>query len=85
MTPGILAVLSIIIGIFPLLVAMLASSIARFYGCQLNEGGIDDCTRLSKKAQRILYSMFVFAWMTTFTGGLGVIGVIYALAWALFF
>jgi len=84
MTPGILAILSIIIGIFPLLVAMLASGVAKLYGCQLNEGGISDCARLSKRAPKVLYSMFVFARMTMFTGGLGVFGVISSIIWAVF-
>ena len=84
MTPLFLAILSIFIGIFPILVAMLAGVIAKHYGCTLNEAGISNSERLSHRTRKILYSMFVFGWMTMFTAGLGFIGVIASVIWALF-
>ncbi len=83
MTPIVLAVISVIIGIFPLLVAGVALIVAAACGCELSEAGPQPCLFLGKDIGDILADMFVFAWMTLLTGGVGVAGVIGSVVWAL--
>lgn len=81
-TPGRLASASIAIGVFPLAVGVLASLIAKSLGCQLNEAGASECKIGGRDIGPLLYSMFVFTWMTMFTMGFAVFGIIGSLVWA---
>ena len=81
-TPGRLAIVSIVIGVFPLAVGLLASLIARLLGCQLNEGGVSECKVWGRDIGPLLYAMFVFTWMTMFTMGFAVFGIIGSVIWA---
>ncbi|AZZ91566.1 hypothetical protein EUZ85_12860 [Hahella sp. KA22] len=83
MTPLSLAILSIVVGIFPLLVASLAKAIARSLGGSLSEADCESCMLFGRDISPILYRMFVFAWLSMFTLGLGMLGVMGAIAWAL--
>ena len=84
MTPFSLAMWSILIGVSPLLVALLASMIANMLGCELNEANAPKCMFLGINIGDILYGMFVFAWLGMLTIGLAFIGVIVSIFWAIF-
>lgn len=82
MNPLKLAVLSISIGVFPLLIALLASLIARACGCTLNEADPHACMLLGKDVGGLLYSMFVFGWFGMLTVPAGAIGLLASAVWA---
>ena len=83
MTPGSLAVLSIIVGVFPLLVSMAAGGIAQIKGCRLDEGRAEPCYLCGRDISGLLYAMFMCAWLAMFTLGLMIIGLSTAGVWAL--
>lgn len=78
-----LALLSILIGIFPLLISMLASSIAKALGCSLNEAGVSECKWRGIDLGPTLYTMFMFGWLAMFTMGFMFFGLIGSAVWAL--
>lgn len=82
MTPGILAIISLIVGFFPVLVSILAGIIANSCDCRLDEGGVHPCVIFGKDRGPMLYSMFNFAWFIFFTLPLGVLGLVVAGVWA---
>lgn len=81
-TPGILATVSIAIGVFPFVVGMLASMIAQRLDCQLSSAGVSECKLWGRDIGPLLYSMFMFTWMTIFTMGFAIFGVIGSIIWA---
>ena len=83
MTPGRLALLSVVVGVFPLAVAALGSLIAHLKGCRLSEAAAEPCYVLGIDISGLLYTMFMFAWLTMFTGGIAVIGLMVSGIWAL--
>ena len=83
MTPLKLALISIAIGIFPFLVSLLAILIANICGCELNAARAEKCIVFGRDISGVLYVMFMFHWLTLFTGGIGFMGVIAAGIWAL--
>lgn len=83
MTPFYLAVLSILIGPFPIFIALLATLIAKICGCTLNEGSAEKCIVLGVDISGFLYGMFMFAWLAMFTMGLMFIGLMTSAVWAL--
>lgn len=83
MTPLLLAMLSLLIGFFPLLVALLAGFIARLCDCELDEAHAGKCIVCGLDISRTLYAMFVFGWFGMLTMGMAPIGIIVSIVWAL--
>lgn len=82
MTPGILAIISLFIGAFPILVGILATLIANLCDCRVDEGTAHPCIIFGKDRGPLLYTMFNFPWFTFFTMPFGVLGLIVAGIWA---
>ena len=82
MTPLRLALLSIAVGVFPLLVMLLASFIANACGCTLNEAGAGKCVVFGKDVGGVLSVMFMFGWLGMITAPAGIIGVLSSAIWA---
>lgn len=74
---------SVLVGVFPLAVALLATWIAQLCGVELNEANPPDCMVLGIQIGGLLYGMFVFAWMGMFTFGLMIWGLMISLIWAI--
>lgn len=83
MTPAKLAVLSIVIGALPLLLAMLASFIAARLGCELSEGGVEPCVVWGRDISSWLSGLFMCGWFGMFTVPAGLFGLIGSGIWAL--
>lgn len=82
MTPTRLAIISIIIGISPLLIALLGSILTSALGCEQKGGGISQCYFCGKDVGGILYGMMMMHWLMIFTGGFAIFGIIASLLWA---
>lgn len=82
MTPTRLAIISIVIGLTPLLIAMLGSLLASLLGCEQKGGGISQCYFCGKDIGGILYGMMMMHWLVIITGGIAVFGVTASLLWA---
>lgn len=83
-SPGSLALISLAFGISPLLVASLAGFIASRIGGTLNAAGAENCIFMGRDIGSILYTMFMMHWLTIFTGGIAVFGLIGSGLWAIF-
>lgn len=83
MTPGILAIVSLVVGVFPLLIAITATVIAKICGCRLDEGDAHPCVIFGRDRGEMLYTLFNFFWLMFFTMPLGGAGLIGAGIWAL--
>lgn len=83
MTPLRLVLISVVFGLFPLLIALLAILIANLCGCRLDEAEAGKCVVFGKDIGGLLYGMFVFGWMGMITGGIGVLGVMAGAIWGL--
>jgi hypothetical protein len=82
MTPTRLAVISIVVGLSPLLIALLGSVTASLLGCEQKGGGISQCYFCGKDIGGILYGMMMMHWLLIITGGIAVFGVTASLLWA---
>lgn len=82
MTPTRLAIISIAIGLSPLLIALLGSLIAGLLGCEQKNGDISRCYFCGKDIGGILYGMMMMHWLVMITGGIAVFGIIASLLWA---
>lgn len=82
MTPTRLAVISIVIGVLPLLIALLGSVMASLLGCEQNGGGISQCYFCGKDIGSLLYGMMMMHWLVIITGGIAVWGVLASVIWA---
>ncbi|WP_166836339.1 DUF6795 domain-containing protein [Rheinheimera pleomorphica] len=82
MTPTRLAIFSIVIGVSPLLIALLGSALASMLGCEQKGGGVSQCYFCGKDIGDILYGMMMMHWLVIITGGIAVFGVIASVLWA---
>ncbi|VUD52209.1 hypothetical protein TDB9533_01584 [Thalassocella blandensis] len=82
-SPAILAILSVVIALLPLSIAAIAGFIAKRLGGNLNEAGVSGCIWRGRDVGPILYQMFMVAWLSMFSIGLGLLGLIAAGIWAL--
>ncbi|MBU1310112.1 hypothetical protein MN202_05315 [Rheinheimera muenzenbergensis] len=82
MTPTRLAVISIAIGISPLLIALLGALLAGLLGCEQEGGGISECYFCGKDVSDILYGMMMMHWLVIITGGITVWGLAASAVWA---
>ncbi len=74
----------VLIGIFslsPYLVALLAGLIGQCLGCNINEGGTDDCIRLGIPFGIILNPLGVMGWLLLITIPLGIMAFV---AWFIY-
>lgn len=78
-TPAKLAMLSAVVGIFPLAVSGAASLTARLFKISLNESAYQSRRFLGIDIGRLLYQLYLLAWGTLFTAGVGCIGLVAAL------
>lgn len=82
MTPLRLALISIIIGASPVLIALLGSLLANVLNCEQKSGGVSSCYVFGKDISGVLYAMMMAHWLFIFTGGIAVFGIIASLLWA---
>lgn len=83
LTPGRLALLSIFIGAFPLVLAFLGSGIAKISGGNVDASGVRDCYLLGFDLNNLVYTLFMCHWAVIFTGGFAVLGLMASGIWAL--
>lgn len=55
------------IGLLPMLLAMLAGTIANWAKCELSEAGVGPCVIGGRDVGNMLYSMFVSGWFSLIT------------------
>ena len=84
LTPGRLALLSLLIGVFPLVLAFLGAGLAKILGGHVDAGGVRDCFFLGLDLNNLVYTLFMCHWGVIFTGGLAVFGLMASGVWALF-
>jgi hypothetical protein len=72
---------SILIGLFPVLVSLLAGMIASANGCTLNEGSKHACLVLGVDIGDALYAMGLAVWFSVATLPVGVAGLAVSLIW----
>ena len=82
LTPGKLALISVVLGPLPLVIAMIASGVAQMIGGDLHEGHAKNCIVFGVDISGVLYNMFMMGWLTIFTGGLAMIGLFVSGIWA---
>ncbi len=84
MTPLRLAILSVIIGLLPIIPAILAGIMASICGCEISDAGVTGkCIFFGKDISRTLYSMTVYAWFGMITVPLAFMGLVASGIWAL--
>jgi hypothetical protein len=83
LTPRALALISIAVAPTPLLLTILAISVASLLGCKVDASGAQNCFFLGKDVSRIINSLFMAYWLIIFTFGLSVIGLVASGIWAL--
>ena len=83
LSPGKLALFSLVLGPAPLLLAVIASAVAKLIGGELDASRARECKVLGVDIGGILYFMFMAHWLTIFTGGLAILGLIASGIWAL--
>jgi hypothetical protein len=81
MTPKTLALISIVVGIFPVLVMLLGRLLAKILGCHVDEASPHRCLFFGRDIGGFLYGTFVFAWLALVTGPLAALGVTASVIW----
>src|SRR5690606_27032988 len=82
-TPGGLAALSILFGVAPFLLTVLAVVLARLLGGSVNASGASDCRLLGFNLNAFVHSLFMSYWLVLFTGGIAILGLIGSGIWAI--
>lgn len=83
LTPGKLALISVVIGPIPLLIALLGAGIAKMIGGTLDAAKVENCIVFGVDIGNVLYTMFMMHWLMIFTGGFAVLGLMASGIWAL--
>lgn len=83
LTPGRLALLSLFIGVFPLILAFLGAGLAKISGGHVDASGVKDCSVLGFDLNNLVYTLFMCHWAVIFTGGLAIFGLMASGLWAL--
>ena len=65
--PWLVYVVIALLGLLPLLTAMLAGAIANCAKCQLSEASVGPCVIAGKDVGKLLYAMFVSGWFSLIT------------------
>ena len=82
-TPGWLAILSIGVGVFPIVLSALASLTAKAMGGSVSASGADNCILLGRDIGSLIYTLFMSYMLAYFTVGLAVLGLIGSGIWAI--
>ena len=72
---------SVVFGLAPVGVTLLAAGIAKINNCQLNEGSATPCIIAGVDFAETLYAMVVVSWLGLITIPIGVIGATAFLVW----
>ena len=83
LSPGSLALYSIVIGVAPLLLSLLSSTIARAIGGTVNASQARDCVFLGLDLDGLLYTLFMSYMLIYLTGGLAVLGLLVSGVWVM--
>lgn len=83
MTPLILLIIGILIGLYPFISMILATLISKILNIELNEGYVSNYYIGKWNVGETLYGMFVSMWLMIFTIPLGLIIVLSAGLWAI--
>ena len=83
LTPGKLALISVVLGPLPLVIAMIGAGVAKMIGGDLSSAGVENCIVFGVDIGNVLYTMFMMGWLLMFTGGLAMIGLFVSGIWAL--
>jgi hypothetical protein len=83
LTPGRLALLSLLIGVFPMILAFLGTALAKVSGGHVDASGVRDCFLFGFNLNNLVYTLFMCHWAVIFTGGLAVFGLMASGLWAL--
>lgn len=84
LTPGRLALLSILIGVFPMVLALLGVGLAKISGGHVDASESRGCFFLGFDLNNLVYTLFMCHWAVIFTGGFAVFGLLASGLWALF-
>lgn len=84
LTPERLALISIGVGVLPLLLSMLGVAAAKVTGGRVDASGAYHCRILGRDVGGIVYTLFMMYVVTVFSAGLTVLGLIGSGLWALF-
>lgn len=82
-TPVKLALLSVFIGLIPLLVSGFASMVAALLGGSISNQGARNCSLLGMDIGPPLYFLYKAYWFVFLTAGLGFVGLLVSAIWAL--
>ena len=82
MTPGLLALLSLLIGVLPLMLAFLGAGLAKISGGHVDASGVRDCFLFGFDLNNLVYTLFMCHWAVIFTGGLAIFGLMASAIWA---
>lgn len=83
LTPGTLALFSIVLGPAPLLITALASGMANILGCSVDASGARNCVFSGLDLGPLLHSLFMTYWLVFLTAGLAFFGLMGSGIWAL--
>ncbi len=83
LTPGKLALISVVLGPLPLVIAMIGAGVAKMIGGNLDAAKAENCILFGVDIGGVLYIMFMMGWLMMFTGGLAMIGLFVSGIWAL--
>jgi hypothetical protein len=82
-TPGKLALISVTLGLVPLLLTAVASAIAALLGCTVDVGGARNCHFLGINFGPLIHTLFMAYWLVFLTAGLAVVGLVGSGIWAI--
>lgn len=83
LTPGRLALLSLLIGVFPMILAFLGTALAKVSGGHVDASEVRDCFLFGFDLNNLVYTLFMCHWAVIFTGGLAIFGLMASGLWAL--
>ncbi len=81
--PVIAIILSIIVGIAPIISVIIASAIAKMNNCTLHEGFVNPCIVWGVDMGHTLYSMSVMGWLALISVPIGAMGLLVSIVWLL--
>ena len=79
--PVILLVVSLVIGLLPVISVLIAAAISSANDCVLHEGGVNPCVVWGVDLGELLYTLGVMGWFMLISIPFGSIGVLIALFW----
>lgn len=85
LTPKALAIISVVIGPLPLVFSFLGMGVMKLLGGHSDGNGVYVKPLLGVDLSSALTTLFMMHWLTIFTGGLAMLGLMVSGIWALFF